>query len=103
MAKLIVVGASAGGVRALQRLAAGLPADLRAAVLVVLHIGSHRSVLPEMLSSCGPLRAEHARHEEPLQAGRIYVAPPDHHMVVDASTVRLNRGPKEHHTRPAID
>ena len=103
MAKLIVVGASAGGVRALQRLAAGLPADLRAAVLVVLHIGSHRSMLPEMLSSRGPLPAAHARHEEPLQPGRIYVAPPDHHMVVSGGTVRLNRGPKEHHTRPAID
>ena len=103
MTRLIVVGASAGGVRALQRLAAGLPADLRAAVLVVLHIGSHRSMLPEMLASRGALPAEHARHQDPLQPGRIYVRDRTITWSSTQVSVYLNRGPKEHHTRPAID
>jgi two-component system chemotaxis response regulator CheB len=103
MANVIVVGASAGGVQALNALAAGLPADLPSPVLVVLHVGSDRSALPRLLAASGPLPAEHARHEQPMQAGRIHVAPPDHHMMLTGDTIRLNRGPKEHHTRPAVD
>ena len=60
MHKLIVIGASAGGVTALQTLASTLPADFPAPVLVVLHIGTHPSLLPELLSSRGPLPASHA-------------------------------------------
>ena len=101
--RLVVVGASAGGVRALQALASALPQDFPAAVLVVLHIGSHPSSLPALLSHCGPLRATHAGDGEPIAAGHIHVAPPDHHLLVDAGRLRLSRGPKEHHSRPAID
>lgn len=103
MSKVIVVGASAGGVSALQTLVAGLPADFPAPVLVVLHIGNHRSLLPELLSNAGPLPAAHARHGEPLQPGRIYIAPPDHHMLLLERSLQLTRGPKQHHARPAID
>ncbi len=100
---LIVIGASMGGVAALRLLAARLPRDLPAAVLVVLHIGSNRSILPELLHDSGGLTASHAVDGEPLRAGHIFVAPPDHHLLVDATSIRLSRGPKEHHTRPAID
>ncbi|RYY75907.1 MAG: chemotaxis protein CheB [Comamonadaceae bacterium] len=93
--RLVVAGASLGGVAALNALVAAL--------LVVLHTGGHPSVLPELLSSHGPLPAAHAQDGDALQAGRIYVAPPDHHMLVDGDRLRLTRGPKEHHTRPAID
>jgi two-component system, chemotaxis family, protein-glutamate methylesterase/glutaminase len=103
MRRLIVVGASAGGVHALQQLAAALPADLPAAVLVVLHIGAHTSLLPELLTSKGNLPAQHASHRDPIRPGRIYVAPPDHHMLVVKDAVELTRGPKEHHSRPAVD
>jgi two-component system, chemotaxis family, protein-glutamate methylesterase/glutaminase len=103
MSKIIVIGASAGGVLALQRLAAELPAGLGVPVLVVLHVGAHPSVLPELMSASGPLPAAHAQTGQELEAGRIYIAPPDHHMLVAGTAIRLNRGPKEHHSRPAID
>lgn len=100
---IIVVGASAGGVEAVRFLAAALPADLRAAVFVVLHIGAHRSELPWLLNQMGPLRAVHAVSGDPIRAGRIYVAPPDHHLLVEPGRVRLTKGPRENWARPAID
>jgi two-component system chemotaxis response regulator CheB len=72
-------------------------------VLVVLHTGSHPSLLPELMAARGPLPVAHAMNGERLRPGRVYVAPPDQHMLVDEGHVRLTRGPKEHHTRPAID
>jgi two-component system chemotaxis response regulator CheB len=103
MNRLIVIGASAGGVPALLDLTAGLPADLPAAVLIVLHVGTYRSVLPSLLSSRCPLPVRHAIDGEPLSAGRVWVAPPDHHLLVMDGRIGLNRGPKEHGSRPAID
>jgi two-component system, chemotaxis family, protein-glutamate methylesterase/glutaminase len=100
---LIVIGASAGGVGALKRLAGGLPRDLAAAVLVVLHIGARRSVLPDLLSAAGPLPAAYPADGDPLLIGRIMVAPPDRHLIVERDRVRLTRGPAENRTRPAID
>lgn len=98
-----MAGASVGGVAALSALVAGLPVDFPAPVLLVLHTGSHPSLLPELLSARSALPATHAVDGEALSAGRIYVAPPDLHMMIDGDAVRLHRGPKEHHTRPAID
>lgn len=100
---LVVIGASAGGVRVLLDLAAALPEDFPACVLVVLHVGAHRSMLPELMSARGWLRAIHPRDGQALQPGRIFVAPPDHHMLVEDGVVRISRGPKENHSRPAID
>ena len=85
---VIVVGASAGGVDALSAVVAGLPADLPAAVLVVLHIAPRgKSVLPHILSTRGPLPAHHAVDGERLEAGRVYVAPPDQHLVLEAGQI----------------
>jgi len=100
---LVAIGASAGGVQVLLDLAAALPADFGACVLVALHVGAHRSVLPELMSARGPLRASHPADGQPLQPGAIFVAPPDHHMLVEDGLIRLSRGPKENHARPAID
>ncbi|WP_258045730.1 chemotaxis protein CheB [Mesorhizobium sp. NBSH29] len=100
---IIVIGASAGGVGALRFLAAALPNTFPAPVLVVLHIGAHRSELPELLNSAGPLPAKHAEDGETIHPGRIYVAPPDRHMIVADGRLRLLRGPKENCARPAID
>lgn len=101
--RIVVIGASAGGVAALQRLVAGLPADFPAPILVVLHIGTHRSVLPELLNARGPLTARFAVDGVTPEAGFIEVAPADHHLVLEDNQLRLLRGAKEHHARPAID
>src|SRR4051794_41290714 len=80
---IIVVGASAGGVEALGQLVRGFPADLPAAVFVVLHVPAHgTSVLPSILRRQGRLPADHAKDGESIRPGRIYVAPPDFHMLV---------------------
>lgn len=101
---VIVVGASAGGVEALSRVASDLPPDLPASVLVVLHVPAQApSSLPTILSRAGPLPASHAEDSEPLERGRIYVAPPDFHLLVERGFVRVVRGPMENRHRPAID
>jgi two-component system, chemotaxis family, protein-glutamate methylesterase/glutaminase len=101
---IVVVGASAGGVEALVGLAASLPADLPAAVFVVLHVPSTgTSALPDILSRHGPLPASHVKDGEPIEYGRIYVAPPDHHLLMRTGHVHLARGPRENGHRPAVD
>ncbi|HVL90514.1 MAG TPA: chemotaxis protein CheB [Actinomycetota bacterium] len=104
MRGLVVVGASAGGVDALARLASGLPDDLDAAVLMVLHV-SHgvRSAMPAILTRAGRLPAEHPRDGEAIRPGRIYVAPPDRHLMVSGERLLVTPGPKENGHRPAID
>jgi two-component system chemotaxis response regulator CheB len=99
---IIVVGASSGGVSALQRLVAGLPANLPAAMLIVQHIGPS-SILPELLDKAGPLHVQHAANAQLVRPGCIYVAPPDHHLLVAHGAMRLSRGPRENWARPAID
>src|SRR3954466_16190870 len=80
---LVVVGASAGGVDSLQQLVAGLPAEFPAAIMIVLHVPARgTSVMPQILSRRGPLPAEFARDDTPLERGQIYVAPADHHLLV---------------------
>lgn len=101
---IVVIAASAGGVQALQKLVGGLPADLPASVFVVVHIGAHRpSLLPHILSKAGPLPAYHPVPGQPIERGRIYVAPPDLHMRLQPEAIHLDRGPKVRHTRPAAD
>ncbi|HKD80250.1 MAG TPA: chemotaxis protein CheB [Candidatus Angelobacter sp.] len=101
---IIVVGCSVGGVEALQQLVSGLPKDLPAAVLVVLHLAPQgTSVLPEILSRAGRLPAAHPHDGETIRMGRIYVAPPDNHLTVDDGRVRVMHGPKENRHRPAVD
>src|SRR5713226_145828 len=101
---IMVIGCSAGGVEALAALAAGLPADLPASLFVVLHFPAHSmSVLPGILSRRGPLPAAHVQDNEPIRPGCIYVAPPNHHLLVKRGHVQLVRGPRENGHRPAID
>src|SRR5262245_61050072 len=102
---IFVVGASAGGVAALQRLAAGLPEDFPGTLFVVLHLSPHsEGGVPEILSRAGPLPAANARNGEEIRRGRIYMAPPDRHLLLTSSgRIRLGHGPKENRFRPAVD
>jgi two-component system chemotaxis response regulator CheB len=100
---IIVIGASAGGVEAISRVVGEMPRELRASILVVLHISRGRSLLPEILTRAGRLPAAHPTDGEPLQYGRIYVAPPDQHMLVEAGHIRLAHSASENGVRPAVD
>jgi len=101
---LVVVGASAGGVEALQALIAGLPARFPAAVLVVLHIPAHPpSQLHAILARAGALPVTLAEDGEASLPGHIYVAPADRHLLVEGEQLRVTRGPKENRSRPAVD
>ena len=99
-----MIGCSVGGVEALQRLVAGLPKNFPAALFVVLHLAPQStSVLPDILKRAGSLPAAHPRDGESIRMGRIYVAPPDHHLLIENGKVRTVHGPKENRHRPAID
>jgi two-component system chemotaxis response regulator CheB len=101
---VVAVGASAGGVEALTRFAAGLPPDLPYAVLVTLHLPSRApSVLARILDRNGPLPATEASDGAPLQPGTIRVAVPDRHLLVYNHRVTLSQGPTENGHRPAIN
>ena len=101
---LVVIGASAGGIGALQQLCAALSSDLNAAVLVVVHTAASSSnLLPPVLRRAGCLNAITPDDGGTLEKGNIYVAPPERHMVVEDHSLRLVHGPRENHNRPAID
>ncbi|MCC7548361.1 MAG: hypothetical protein IT532_11405 [Burkholderiales bacterium] len=103
-AGIVVPGASAGGIEALRSLSELLPADLRAAVFVVLHVAPQfDSRLPDILARVGPLPAKYAHNGDRIVGGRILAAPPDHHLLVRATHVELSRGPRENHARPSVD
>jgi two-component system chemotaxis response regulator CheB len=101
---VVTIGASSGGVEALSRLVGGLPADLPAAVLVVVHFPEGApSALPRILGRAGSLEAVHPEDGDRVERGRVYVAPPGFHLLVEDGRVRLARGPKENGHRPAVD
>jgi two-component system chemotaxis response regulator CheB len=101
---IIVIGASAGGVYALKELTASLPGDLAASIFVVLHVSPHSpSLLPDILSHAGPIKAIHPQDGQLFQPGHIYVAPPDHHMLIEYDQIIVKKGPKENRFRPSID
>jgi two-component system, chemotaxis family, protein-glutamate methylesterase/glutaminase len=102
--ELVVVGASAGGVEALRLLVSALPKDLPAAVVVVLHMpAGGSSALPAILTRSGALPAHTAEDGAELRNARIYVARPDHHVLVQDGVLRLSRGPTENGHRPAVN
>lgn len=101
---IVVIGTSAGGLEALRTLFSSLPENLDAAILVVMHrTESVSSILPEVLARSSRLPVVKPEDGEPIQAGRIYMAPAGMHMLVESSRIRLIRGPRENRHRPAID
>jgi two-component system chemotaxis response regulator CheB len=101
---IVVIGTSAGGVDALQRLVSALTPDYRGAVFVVMHISPEaHSELPAILTRAGALPAVEATDRMPIQHGRIHVAPPDFHLLLERGSLRVVQGPRENRHRPAID
>jgi two-component system chemotaxis response regulator CheB len=101
---VLAIGTSAGGVEALKFLAGRFPADFPASVLVTIHLPRQfRSNLDAILENVGPLPASFAQDGEPLRKSRIYLAPPERHLLIDGKRVWLGTGARENHARPAID
>lgn len=101
---IVVIGASAGGIEALTTIVAHLPHDLPSALFVVVHVPSEApSSLAQILSRAGALPAQTAQDKTPIEHERIYVAPPDRHLLLTADEIRVVSGPRENRHRPAID
>jgi two-component system chemotaxis response regulator CheB len=104
--RVIVIGTSAGGLNALTQLVSQLQADFPIPVLVVQHISADATGKPLLntLNKIGKLKCEHARNETKLQPGHLYLAPPDHHLMVDGNgRILVTKGAQENRSRPAID
>lgn len=101
---IVVIGASAGGIEALKELVGGLPADLPAAIFIVQHTSPDPpSSLATVLGRRGPMPSETASDCREIAQGRIFVAPSDHHLMIDRSHMYLTQGPRENRSRPAVD
>jgi two-component system chemotaxis response regulator CheB len=100
---VVVIGASAGGVETLQRLISALPPQLPFAFIIVLHIAPHGSHMPEILTRAGSYEAVHPEDGDPLVHGRIVIARPDLHLLVEGGVLRLRGGERHGGARPAID
>lgn len=101
---IITVGASAGGVEALIELLGSLPGDLYATLAIVIHRSPNlETQLPSVLGRRAKLPVLEPRDGTAFERGYVYIAPRDHHLLVENGTVRIDRGPKQHRTRPAID
>lgn len=102
--RIVVIGASAGGIEALIKVVGGLPENFSAAVFIVLHMAANsRSLLPRILSKHCALPVQFPDTQENIQPGQVYIAPPDHHLLVSHGEVFTTRGARENGHRPAID
>jgi two-component system chemotaxis response regulator CheB len=101
---IIVVGSSAGGIEALKRMVRGLPGDLPAAMFVASHLArGARSHLADILGRDSALPVDVVRDGEPIRPGRVTLARPDHHLLLDRDRVRSVHGPRVNLHRPAVD
>lgn len=101
---VITIGTSAGGIQALKTLVSQLPKNFPASIHIVQHISSTAvSNLPAILNNAGQLAAAFGEDGESIEPGRIYVAPPDFHLLLESDRLRVVRGPRENRMRPAID
>lgn len=102
--RIFVIGASLSGIDTLRQLVEKLPANFPAPIFITQHVASHSpGMVPSILSGAGKLPAIHPKNTERIQSGRIYVAPPDRHMLIQKGYIRLSHGPHENLARPAID
>jgi len=101
---IIVIGASAGGYETLKLIIRNLPPKIDASIFIVWHMApTIRGVLPQVLNRENSIHVDHAVDNEKIETNRIYIAPPDHHLILENGRVRVTHGPKENRFRPAVD
>jgi two-component system, chemotaxis family, protein-glutamate methylesterase/glutaminase len=100
---LVMVGVSAGGLDALCVLLASLPADTGLALVIVQHRSKDSTALCEVLSSCGSVPVEEVVDKAALEPNRVYLAPPDYHLLVEEGFFSLSVDAPELYSRPSID
>ena len=103
--RLVVIGASAGGMQALTKLVAQFPKDFPAAVFIVNHMSAANTgeVLVRAFNENGSLACEQARDGQAFISGHIYLAPPDQHIMIVKGKILVTKGARENRSRPAID
>jgi two-component system chemotaxis response regulator CheB len=105
--RVIAIGTSTGGPAALLQILRGLPRDFALPILLVIHIGElFAATFAEWLDGQCPLRVSYARDGEPVPAigeGRVLMAPPEHHLILQEGRLRLTRDPERHSCRPSVD
>lgn len=102
--RIIVIGASTGGFEAFKKIIRSLPPDFDTPVFIVWHMSPDiRGILPDVLNRENSIYAAHAYNGETIKSNRIYVAPPDYHMLIQDGKIRITHGPKENRFRPAVD
>ena len=101
---IIIMGASAGGLDAIKTIIKNLPAGFSTPLFIVWHMSPDiYGILPQVLNRLNNIYAAHAYDNETIQPNRIYIAKPDHHLIIEDGRMRVTRGPKENRFRPAID
>ena len=101
---IVVIGGSAGATAPLKAMLSRLPSDLPAAVFVTMHIPARSTgILTTVASAAAHLPVQQAKDGLPIALGNIYLAAPDHHLILVDGHMRLGRGPRENLARPAID
>jgi two-component system chemotaxis response regulator CheB len=102
---VVVIGTSAGGLEALDELVGRLPTDLSASIFIVQHMAPHNSGEPLLrrLSRHQAFQPKLAEDGDRIQPGRIYIAPPDSHLLVKATKMLVTKGASENRHRPGID
>jgi two-component system, chemotaxis family, protein-glutamate methylesterase/glutaminase len=104
MNRTVAVGTSSGGLEALRALLGALPVDFPAPLCIVMHVAAEGpGILPAILNRSTALEVRYAADGDPLRTGRVYIAPPDRHLLVEPGRLRVSAGPRENRFRPAID
>lgn len=103
--RLVVVGASAGGMEALKKLVAQFPEDFPASIFIVNHMSADNTgdALVNVLNGTSGLKCAHAHDKQSFKKGNIYLAPPDQHMLIVKGKILITKGARENRSRPAID
>jgi two-component system chemotaxis response regulator CheB len=102
---VVALAASAGGLHALSEVLEGLPGSFPAALVIVQHLDPrHRSLMADILSRCTPLKVKQAQEGNRVEPGRVYIAPPNRHLLVNPDgTLSLSQSELVHFVRPSAD